>query len=156
MQDVMGKVVKLYFTRSFSLNEKLNVHPGQVALLQMLEKNEGQSQKELAKCIMVKPSTITVMLNRMEERGFIKKVQHEIDHRKYCIYLTEEGKDIVKKVKENVQIIEEEMFKNFSKEEKEQMYSLFKRMKQNLLEAVGDFKMPQLELPNVECFNKNK
>ena len=151
MLDTLGKIVKLYFTRSFALNEKLNVHPGQVALLQMLEQQEGVSQKELAKCIMVKPSTITVMLNRMEERGFIKKVPHQTDHRKICIYLTKEGKDVVQKVKENTMVIEEELLKGFSKEEKEQVFSYFQRMKGNLLETVGEFQLPKMvQLPEIE------
>lgn len=50
--------------------------------------------KELAEKMQVKPSTLNVMIGRMEKNGYIEKKQDEKDSRKSRIYFTEKGRSI--------------------------------------------------------------
>lgn len=142
MDQLMTQVVKLYFARSFALNEKLKIHPGQVALLRTLSEHEGLSQRELAEILLVKASTITVMLNRMEATGYIVKKQDEKDQRKTKIYLSEDGKGIIESVEKNTKQLEDETMKGFSMEERILLKRMFQHMKANLQEVVKEITMP--------------
>lgn len=44
--------------------------------------------------MQVKPSTLNVMIGRMEKNGYIEKKQDEKDSRKSRIYFTEKGRSI--------------------------------------------------------------
>lgn len=154
MDELMTQVVKLYFARSFVLNEKLRIHPGQVALLRTLSEHEGLSQRELAEILLVKASTITVMLNRMEATGFIVKKQDEKDQRKTKIYLSVEGKKIIESLNKNMKQLQEETFKGFSIEEYVLLKRMFQHMKNNLQEVVQEIPMPHSCID--ECQQKSK
>ena len=47
--------------------------------------------KELAKKMGVTTGTLTVMIDRLEQQGLLKRTPHETDRRSYLIALTEKG-----------------------------------------------------------------
>ena len=71
IHGLMIKSARLYFVRAFHLLERLGLHPGQVPLLVALYREDGLSQKELVKRLSVKPSTVAVMIKRMERNGLL-------------------------------------------------------------------------------------
>lgn len=137
---VFGHVIRLHYHRIQKLLDKLGLYPGQPPVLFILNKNDGQSQKELADKMNIKPATMTVMLKRMEKAGFIKKVQDKEDQRVSRVYLTDKGRETMKEVKEVLKSINDECFKNFTEEEKILMRRLFMQMRDNLLEVSSDCK----------------
>jgi len=50
--------------------------------------------KELAKKMGVTTGTLTVMIDRLEQQGLLKRTPHETDRRSYLIALTEKGQDL--------------------------------------------------------------
>ncbi|MFA7348245.1 MAG: MarR family transcriptional regulator [Desulfurivibrionaceae bacterium] len=50
--------------------------------------------KELAKKMGVTTGTLTVMIDRLEQQGVLKRTPHETDRRSYLIALTEKGQNL--------------------------------------------------------------
>jgi len=62
-----------------------------VILLPLLER-EGQTLSELAGHVHMKAPTITVIANRLEKRGLIRRERGSTDRREVHLYLTREGR----------------------------------------------------------------
>ncbi|MDS0527184.1 MarR family transcriptional regulator [Clostridium sp. SHJSY1] len=141
VQDVFFKAVRLAFARSHVLLGEKGIHPGQQHLLIRLFKKNGQSQKDLAKNMSVKPATITVMLTRMEKSGLIERKKDENDQRVTRIFITEKGQEVCKEAKKIAKQVEEECFENFTIEEKVVFRRLLIQIRDNLTK----------DCPNIKC-----
>lgn len=126
------EIQRLNHYRALHLLDEIGVYPGQPHLLFILDVNGGQSQKELAKRLNVKPSTIAVMLKRMEKTNLVERKQDDKDQRISRVYITEEGKKICEKSKEILNTLEEECFGNLSLEDKANLKRLFMQIRDNL------------------------
>ncbi|MGB9814140.1 MAG: MarR family winged helix-turn-helix transcriptional regulator [Thermovenabulum sp.] len=132
------KVNRLHYLRTHAILEKINVYPGQPPLLFALYKNDGQSQRELAEKLKIKPATVTVMLSRIEKAGFIIRKQDENDQRVSRVYITERGREACEKLRGIIASIERECFEDFTEEEKEIFAKLLSKMANNLEKALNE------------------
>lgn len=126
------KVIKVHHQYLHLILERLDLHPGQPPLLFTLYKNDGLSQREIADKIHIKPSTITVMLTRMEKAGLITRKQDEFDQRISRVYLTEKGIEMCEELKKIMPVLNEQCFGNFTEEEKETFKYLLEKMADNI------------------------
>lgn len=69
------EILRLHHYRTHVLLDEIGVYPGQPPLLFIINKEGGQSQKELADRLKIKPATITVMLKRMEKANLVERKQ---------------------------------------------------------------------------------
>lgn len=75
-----------------------------VVLLPLLEE-EGQTLSALAKKLNMKAPTVTVIANRLEERGWIRRERGVDDRRQVRLYLTETGRstaDVLSKIRRKI------------------------------------------------------
>jgi MarR family transcriptional regulator, organic hydroperoxide resistance regulator len=145
LYHIFFQVIRLHYKRTHTLLDKIGIYPGQPPLLFILNAKEGQSQKELADKLKIKPATITVMIKRMEKANLIEKRQDSNDQRISRIFLSEEGKKACDEVKEVMKNIENECFGNFTTEESVLLRRLLMQTRDNLLKVTKD------ELENNHC-----
>lgn len=138
LYHVFHSVMRLHYKRSHMLFEKVGIYPGQPALLISLSVKDGQSQKDLAHRLGIKAATVTVMLNRMEKSGFIRRSRDSNDRRVLKVYLTDKGRDVSRKIHDIVDSMSLECFDNFTQEEKILLRRLFMQMRDNLINACHD------------------
>ena len=69
-----------------------DVHPGAQGVLRILAAHEGMSQRDLAECLHLSRPTVTTMLQRMEQQGFIERWDDEADQRLTRLKLTPSGR----------------------------------------------------------------
>ena len=132
------QIARLYFTRNYTLLEKLEVHPGQVPLLFHLEWYGEMSQKELVDKLLVKPPTVAVMIKRMEKSGFVSRRRDDKDQRITRIGLTQKGVEILRQVEQALETVENECFQGFTPEDKEGSARLLGKIRNNLSAACRD------------------
>lgn len=82
-------------------HQDLGITGSQFHLLNKIEKEKVTNVKHLAKILNVKPSAITVMLERLVKHGFVSRVQDEKDRRSVAVTLTEDGFRVLQQAKEN-------------------------------------------------------
>lgn len=124
---LIGKVNHKSAIYGFELLKEKNIHPRQMPLIIHLSKKEGCTQKELADMMQIKPSTLNVMIGRMEKNGYIEKKQDEKDSRKSRIYFTEKGKNISDECYQRFLRIQKTLQEYFTKEEQEELERLLNK-----------------------------
>lgn len=130
---------KSHWNRSRKGFQELNLSDGQPKVLYILRGMDGCVQKDLARACDIKPSSMTVMLDGLEKKGFIHRKETKVSggKRAYMVCLTEDGKEMAEKVFWLMETIEEETFAGIAEEEKQQLFSLLHRVSENLDRATG-------------------
>ncbi len=108
------------------------INPGQGRILFALWKKDGVSIQELAKRTLLGKSTLTSMLDRLEEAGFVVRVPSTEDRRKILIRLTEKDKamrDVYLEVSEEMK---ELFYRGFESGEIDEFEKSLKRILANL------------------------
>jgi len=80
------------FARKLKKYNLEEINPGQGRILFALWKEDGISIQQLAEKTQLGKSTLTSMLDRLEESGYIKRVPSRDDRRKILIRLTEKDR----------------------------------------------------------------
>ncbi len=132
LYTLVNSTIRLYYLRTHELLEKIGLYPGQPRVINALWIKDGLSQKEIGKKLNVKPSTVTVMINRMEKAGLVKRVQDKNDLRVSKVYLEQKGMNLKDEIEEIGRKVSEETFKGFSEDEKEMMITFLNRINENL------------------------
>ena len=131
----LGWAAKLSKANMDARVSRYDVTPAQTHVLLYLQQHGGRvPQHELAEFLRVKPSTVNGVLDRMEEKGLVRRSVSGSDARRRLIHLTEKGAQQQALVQRSFLDVEEAMVRGFSQEEREALLSLLNRVIQNLKE----------------------
>ncbi|MDU1911126.1 MarR family winged helix-turn-helix transcriptional regulator [Fusobacterium sp.] len=101
-------------------------------ILSILYEHEGQiTMNEIGKIIGKKKSTLTDLIKKLVELGYITRKKSEKDSRVVEISLTDKGwqfKSLFKEISDNLL---EETYKDFTEEEKEMLILLLNKIRKN-------------------------
>ena len=126
------EIGSLNYQRAYKKLEQIGIYPGQQILIELIHKNQGISQAQLAKLSIRTPATITTMLSHMENNGYISKKVDEKDKRATRLFLTAKGEKILKQIKtqkkEEMRII----LKDITDEELTTIHNVLQKIKNNL------------------------
>ena len=101
-------------------------------ILYVLWQEDGVPIKTVSEKCGLAITSLTTMLERMEQQGLIKRIQSENDKRKTLIYLTDKA-IALKDESENVSMRMNNIFyKDFTAEEIEQFEGYLNRIRENL------------------------
>ncbi len=78
------------------------VTPGQYAVLKCLWDENAQTARKIAERLVLDSSTITGILDRMEQKGLIEKHSDPKDRRALQVVLTKAGKDLENPVTQTI------------------------------------------------------
>ena len=131
------QVARLHFSRAHTLLAEAGLHPSQYHLLTLLNASQGLSQHEIAKQLLMKPSTLTIMLRRLERDGLVEKKRDPNDKRIFRIYLSPNGEEALMKGNNKFAQLEEELYRNFSPSDRETLERLATLMRDNLLNSIS-------------------
>ena len=111
-------------------NTGLNI--GQPKILDYLKEHDGSNQKEIARACFLEAGSLTIILNKMEEKGLIERRILNGNRRSFHIFLTEEGKKKQQLVADAFLEIEKKALSNISEKEYEQFISVYQKIYSNL------------------------
>jgi len=86
------------------LNKKYQVSAPQVNCLLVLYENGPLPLSQIAKHIMVKSSTVTGIVDRLEQKGLVRRVRNSPDRRMITIELTEAGNALAQNAPPPIQL----------------------------------------------------
>ena len=90
---VANKIIRRYQP----LLKELNLTYTQYITMMVLWEKEEVNEKELVRCLYLKANTLTDLLKKLEQKGYIEIRRDENDRRHIVIRLTPEGRDLKKK-----------------------------------------------------------
>lgn len=114
--------------------EGLNMKPGQVGILFILNGEGSMPQKELAEKMGITPPSMTAAVKKLESRGYIVKEADPCDQRVFKVGLSEKGRECIDSLKRALEDIETVIFKDITHEEKLFLRRLFFEMRRNLMD----------------------
>ena len=99
VRDIIYQIRRLMqagelFTKE--LNKAYQVSSPQLHCLLALHENGPLPPSRIARHIMVKSSTVTGIIDRLEQKGFVERLRNSPDRRVITIQLTEAGKELAK------------------------------------------------------------
>ncbi len=98
-----------------------NIRPSQIRILRNLYEKGTLSQKELLEIAQVKPASLSEMLSKMEQRGYITRQKDVHDKRVIMVTLTAEGERYyLSSAREHDRFVDE-VFSTLSQEDKENL-----------------------------------
>ncbi|EJL47753.1 MarR family transcriptional regulator [Brevibacillus agri] len=100
----------------------------QFYILHQLEQRQRCTVGELADSMMVKPSAITAMIDRLDKHGYVSRERDEEDRRVVHISLLEAGKHILAQAKQTRLETLRQLFSHLTEEEWEQFVRMFEKL----------------------------
>lgn len=114
-----------YFRASLA---QFNVTPVQYGILKCLWDESPQTPKQIAKVLDLDGSTITGILDRMEDKGLISRTPNPDDRRTLRVIITDSGLKLRKQIEEVVEESNKYILGRFSKDEQEQLKQLLRKI----------------------------
>ena len=109
---------------------EIDLHAGQVLVLESLWETDCQSQADLVRNLFVTPPTIYNLVNRLAKADFVELKKCETDARLMRVCLLPKGANIKYSVEKQWKKLEELLLKNLSEPEKLMFAMLLKKIKQ--------------------------
>lgn len=100
-------------------------------LMHIARNNKLDSQKSLADHIGVTPAAITGALKKLEQGGYIRRVQGA-DNRYNEVEITESGKRVVRETRELFMGIDRALFEGFTEDELDGYISYLEKIQKNI------------------------
>jgi DNA-binding MarR family transcriptional regulator len=111
--------------------EPLDITAAQFAIMAHLAFDLADSASALCSGMDYDPGAMTRMVDRLEAKGFVRRVRERGDRRKLRLELTEEGKAAFPKMKARVVVVLNRLLSDFSKAEAAKLREFLKRMLAN-------------------------
>lgn len=135
------KIINNYFENQLNLGlAEYNLTRSQMDVLIFLKINEKKNietnQKDIEKALSLKNPTVTGILDRLEDKGYIKRNVSSKDKRLKRITLTSASNEILLKSRNHAKKIEEKILSSLSDEEKDELLKLLDKIKINIKEEI--------------------
>ncbi|WP_407311538.1 MarR family winged helix-turn-helix transcriptional regulator [Desulfosporosinus sp. SB140] len=108
--------------------EPFNVTPVQYGVLQCLWDEDSQNPKQIGNVLGLDSSTITGILDRLENKALIMRNTYTGDRRTIKVELTEEGSKLHEPIGKIIEEVNIEVLKQFSSEEKRKLKEFLERI----------------------------
>lgn len=136
-QGVLGQVLGYQITLAgiatrelFSrhIGTPLSLKPVDYTILMLLLANDGATQKQLALALSVSAPKLTILLDRLQQRGLLERVRSEADRRSQQLHLTDAGLAIARKAQRLTQTMEQDLLVVLSTAERAMLIELLRKV----------------------------
>lgn len=145
-----GRLIRMYYSRIQSQLAEVGLYRGQPPILMLLYKNDGMSQKEMARALNLSPATMTVTLKRMEKAGLVLREMDEHDQRILRVHLSEKGREMCETGESRIGVVTAELLEGFTLEEQQRLNEYLGRIARNMERVVE--KEPEQDKTGVKNF----
>ncbi len=133
----MFKQINTIYEKDFNnLLRTVGITASQCAVLDYLFRSseEAVTQRDIEKALSLRNPTVTGLLKRLDEKGFILSVPSEKDKRCKNIYLTEKAYDIQRRMESDRKKIDKRLTLGMTKKEKAALEKMLERVLYNIAE----------------------
>ncbi len=132
---ILNDVARLMRTTFDRRVKALGLTRSQWWVLNHLFRNDGVTQSELADILEVKKATLGRLLDRMEQKGWIRRESHAVDRRAKRVFLTEEVEPAIKTMRSAAAELRRDALSGLSAAQQEQFVDALLAIKGNLSRA---------------------
>lgn len=111
----------------------LHLSLGQPKILDFLYENNGCMQKIIALGCQLEPASVTSILAKTEQDGYVERKNEDGNRRSLYVYLTDSGRQAAEKVRSAMEAMEKTALAKLSIDEQETLIYLLKKVNVGLL-----------------------
>ena len=111
-----------------STDERLGLKLRQVMLLSYLRAGAPALQQQLCESLWLDPNNCVLLLNELEEMGYIERRRDPADRRRHMVDITDEGQVALERAERAQEEIGDELLSALSDEERATLRSLLSRV----------------------------
>jgi len=100
--------------------------------LRALWESDGLTQRELSEKVRMKGPTTVAALNKLEDKGLVRRQNNKNDARKINVFLTPEGRKIYRKVIPEVETVNRQVLSELSEREQAAFKDMIRRMRNSV------------------------
>jgi DNA-binding MarR family transcriptional regulator len=100
--------------------------------LRALWEGDGITQRELSEKVRMKGPTTVAALNKLEDRGLVRREGDKKDARKINVFLTPDGRRVYRKVIPEVEAVNTQCLTDLSAEEQAEFKNMIRRIRNNI------------------------
>lgn len=134
---LINRISKTFHREMRKVCEENGVPIGYRSLLVHLGHHNACSQKELVEKTELKPSTVSIALDKMERDGYIERRRDGKDGRVIWVCLTDKGMEINRKNKEKIDILEQQFAATVTSEEERELARLLTKLLRGYFDQQG-------------------
>ena len=129
---ILNDVARLMRTTFDRRVKSLGLTRSQWWVLNHLFRNDGVTQSELAEILEVKKATLGRLLDRMEQKGWIRREGHAGDRRAKRVFLTDEVEPAIKTMRAAASEVRRDALSGLSSVQQDQFVDALLAIKANL------------------------
>jgi len=111
-----------------STEERLGIKLRQLMLLSYLRAGAPALQQQLCESLWLDPNNCVLLLNEMEETGYVERRRDPADRRRHVVDITNEGRIALERAERAQETIGDELMSALSDEERATLRSLLSRV----------------------------
>ncbi len=111
-----------------STDERLGIKLRQLMLLSYLRNGAPALQQQLCESLWLDPNNCVLLLNELEEMGYVERRRDPTDRRRHMVDITDEGRVALEHAQRAQEAIGDELLSALSDEERATLRSLLSRV----------------------------
>jgi DNA-binding MarR family transcriptional regulator len=111
-----------------STEERLGIKLRQLMLLSYLRWGAPALQQQLCEALWIDPNNCVLLLNEMEDMGYVERRRDAADRRRHVVDITEKGRKALERAERAQEEIGDELLSPLSDEERTTLQSLLSRV----------------------------
>lgn len=136
MIGVELRVAQILADKAFSVSQDAKMPSGHFTVLTLINLNPGINQSMLAKCMHLDRSTMVPILDKLESKAWTERRKKPGDRRSYALYLTRQGKKVLKEAGARVGELEALVAEKMGPRKRDKLLALTKELQRALLELI--------------------
>ncbi len=108
--------------------EPLKIVPKQYGILASIQSDGPLSQRAIGDMLKIDRTTMVLLVDALEAKGFVVRKDHPEDRRYYSLHLTSSGKELFKKAHKLVAQAEEDFLQPLSRTEREDLRKFLSKL----------------------------
>lgn len=132
LQDNMGYLSRLARNvvrhKSAEFTEGLGFATGQITILGLIAANEGVSQNDLARALLMRKSQVTGLIQDLVARGLVDRVEHGQDRRFNALALTRSGQQEWRRARDRISKHSDSVLTALSPDEAAELARLLRKL----------------------------
>lgn len=133
-KNIVRRFEKLHLFRRILLQKSLDypLYPGQLHLLEFVDKHPGCTQAEVAENLMISPASVALSTKRMEKSGLLEKLTDSENLRCKRLYVTDMGRSLSIRCRETMDGMDRIMFQGLTADDMNRLTDTLDKLLKNL------------------------
>jgi DNA-binding MarR family transcriptional regulator len=120
--NLLTRLSRLVYRRA--TEDVIGIRLKQFVALDYLREQGGSTQQQLGQTLMLDPNNCVILLNDLEESGYVERRRDPADRRRHIVEMTPSGADALERAEERLETIEDEVIGNLGAAERAKLHTL--------------------------------